>query len=91
MEQDQIQAPDKGTQWNESLFAKFSKTFESTLFVFSGHKDLQTQPMVIEKIAFQEKNKGEFQKIEQDTIISRICAQVSSAQLLGFKAPLQRE
>lgn len=62
MEQDQIQVPDKGRQWNDNHFAKFSKTFESTLFMFSGHEDLQTQTKVIEKIAFQEKKKSEFQK-----------------------------
>lgn len=63
MEWDQIQAPDKGTQWNDSLFAKFSKMFESTLCMFSGHEDLQTQTRVIEKIKlFSKRKKSKFQK-----------------------------
>lgn len=62
MERDQIQAPDKGTQWNDNLFAKFSRSFESALFMFSGHRDLHTQTRGIEKIAFQKKNKSEFQR-----------------------------
>lgn len=57
MEWDQIQVPDKGTQSNDSLFAKFSKTFESTPFMFSGLWDFQTQTKGIGKIAFQEKKK----------------------------------
>ena len=51
-EWDQVQAPDKRIQWSDSLFAKFSKTFESIPFMFSGHWDLQTQTKGVEKIAF---------------------------------------
>ena len=36
-EWDQVQASYKRIQRNDSLFAKFSKTFESIPFMFSGH------------------------------------------------------
>lgn len=51
-EWDQVQAPYKGIQRNDSLSAKFSKTFESIPFMFSGHWDLQTQTKGVEKIVF---------------------------------------